>query len=44
MQIRFENARDGVIEFRNLVGQVGRAEKVPYFFVTRPLRSGILVY
>ena len=28
VQIRFENARDGVIEFRNLVGQVGRAEKV----------------
>jgi len=28
VQIRFENARDGVIEFRNLVGQVGRVEKV----------------
>ena len=28
VQIRFENARDGVIEFRNLVGQVCRTEMV----------------
>ena len=28
VQIRFDNARDGVIEFRNLVGQVCRTEKV----------------
>ena len=28
VQIRFENARDGVIEFRNLVGQMCRTEMV----------------